>query len=69
MMVYIATRSKMPLREEFGLVIATNQAFEMVTLLSFLCEGAPLVTPTAREFSRTNFNEAVKHFLDRIQEE
>lgn len=62
MTIYIATKTHMPINQSFDLIIATSEENPMVTLQSFVCQGTPFITPTARAFSRASFNEALRHY-------
>lgn len=59
MKVYIANQLAFPLSETFDLIISTSTTSPMVSLQAFMCQGTPLITPTARTFSRATFNEAI----------
>lgn len=62
MTIYIATKTHMPFHQSFEMIIATSEENPMVTLQSFVCQGTPFITPTARTFSRASFNEALRHY-------
>lgn len=67
MTVYVANRTHMPLCHPFDLVIPTSYECPMVGLQSFVCLGSPLITPTARAFSRATFNEAIQVYSNNLR--
>lgn len=69
MTVYVAYEAEFPLRECFDFVMTTTQDSPLVALLSFVCLGAPVITPKAKSFSRTFFNEALEHYTATVRQE